>query len=190
MPVSRDAAAPALVFSRRFSMGHRLIRGGSESCALPHGHNETVTVRLQARDPARLDGGRNMVLPFARAKATWHRWIDAQLDHALQLGEGDPLLDWFAAHEPARAARIVVTPGDPTTELMACLMMAKLSCFLRAEGDALRCVEIRLEETPTNSVVFAGDPFDVLPAPRPAAACWWRRADMSIAEPPSETPDA
>ncbi len=173
--------APALVFTRRFSMGHRLIQDGSEGCALPHGHNESVTVRLEASRPAPLDGAANMVLPFARAKATWHRWIDRHLDHALQLGEDDPLFGWFAAHEPARAARIVLTPGDPTTELMACLMMAKLQAILQAEGDVLRCVEIRLEETPTNAVLFAGDPLAVLPARHSAAAgCWWRRADMSI----------
>ncbi len=173
---------PELVFSRRFSMGHRLILGGSESCALPHGHNETVTVRLRASHSARLDGAANMVLPFARAKATWHRWVDERLDHALQLGEDDPLLDWFTRHEPARAARIVVTPGDPTTELMACLMMAKLDAFLRADGDLLRCAEIRLEETPTNAVRFDGDALALLPAPRAAVHCWWCRPDMSIAD--------
>jgi 6-pyruvoyltetrahydropterin/6-carboxytetrahydropterin synthase len=181
--MSTEVASPALVFSRRFSMGHRLILGASESCALPHGHNETVTVRLAATRPARLDGAANMVLPFARAKATWHRWIDEKLDHALQLGEDDPLLNWFRTHEPARAARIVVTPGDPTTELMACLMMAKLNAFLEAEGGALRCVEIRLEETPTNTVIFDGDPLALLPAPRAASDCWWRRPNMSIADP-------
>jgi 6-pyruvoyltetrahydropterin/6-carboxytetrahydropterin synthase len=175
-------ASPALVFSRRFSMGHRLILGASEGCALPHGHNETVTVRLEATCPVRLDGAANMVLPFARAKATWHRWIDERLDHALQLGEDDPLLGWFALHEPARAARIVVTPGDPTTELMTCLMMAKLGAFLEAEGGTLRCAEIRLEETPTNAVAFDGDPLAMLPATREAGRCWWRRPDMSIAD--------
>ena len=175
--------SPDLVFSRRFSMGHRLILGASESCALPHGHNETVTVRLQATRPARLDGSANMVLPFARAKAAWHRWIDESIDHALQLGQNDPLLGWFATHEPARAARIVVTPGDPTTELMTCLMMAKLGAFLAADGGLLRCVEIRLEETPTNSVVFDGDPLAMLPVPDAVLQHWWHRPDMSINDP-------
>lgn len=174
--------SPALVFSRRFSMGHRLIGGGSESCALPHGHNETVTVRLEAAHPVRLDGAANMVLPFRQAKASWHRWIDEKLDHALQLGEDDPLLAWFEFNEPDRACRILVTPGDPTTELMACLMMAKLGAFLQADGGLLRCVEIRLEETPTNCVLFDGDPLAMLPAPRPAAQCWWNRPDMSISD--------
>ena len=113
-----------LVFSRRFSMAHRLLAGSSERCALPHGHNEYVRVHLRATTPAPLDGGTNMVVPFERAKGVWHGFIDNHVDHALQLGEGDPLLDWFRVHEPGRAARIMITPGDPTTELLACLLMA------------------------------------------------------------------
>jgi len=170
-----------LRFTRRFSMGHRLIAGGSETCALPHGHNELVTVHLRAARPAPLDGHANMVLPFERAKARWHRFVDERLDHALQLGEADPLLGWFREHEPTRAERIVVTPGDPTTELMACLLMAKLGAILQAEGDVLHAAAIIIEETPTNSVAFEGDPLPMLPADRPAERCWWRRADMSIA---------
>ncbi|MBO1324143.1 6-carboxytetrahydropterin synthase [Acetobacter sp. TBRC 12305] len=174
---------PDLVFTRRFSMGHRLIHGASESCALPHGHNEFVTVRLAPCTPARLDGRGNMPVSFQKAKSTWHRFIDERIDHALQLAEDDPLLGWFQTHEPARAARIVVTPGDPTTELMTCLLMAKVNAFLKAEGGALRCTELSLEETPTNTVSFSGDPAEFIPLGRPPAECWWNRADMSIADP-------
>ncbi|WP_419897571.1 6-pyruvoyl trahydropterin synthase family protein [Roseomonas sp. USHLN139] len=168
-----------LVFSRRFSMAHRLTSGLSEKCALPHGHNETVTVRLEARRPQRLDGAANMVEPFERAKARWHGWIDSAVDHAFQVNAADPLLGWFRQHEPARAARLLVTPGDPTTEMLACLMMAKVSAFLAADGGVLRCASIRLEETPTNSVTFDGDPAGFLPAGLPDGA-WWQRADASI----------
>lgn len=173
---------PDLVFTRRFSMGHRLIHGASESCALPHGHNEFVTVRLSPTTRARLDGKGNMPVSFQRAKSTWHRFVDEKLDHALQLAEDDPLLAWFQTDEPARAQRIVITPGDPTTELMVCLMMAKLSAFLRADGDVLRCTEVSLQETPTNTVTFSGNPDDMIPAVRPREACWWHRADMSISD--------
>lgn len=173
---------PDLVFTRRFSMGHRLIHGASESCALPHGHNEFVTVRLRPAHATRLDGKGNMPVSFQQAKSTWHRFVDEKLDHALQLAEDDPLLAWFQANEPARAQRIVITPGDPTTELMVCLMMAKLSAFLKADGDVLRCTEISLQETPTNTVTFSGDPEDMIPAGRPPEACWWHRADMSISD--------
>lgn len=167
-----------LQFTRRFSMGHRLIGGQAEACALPHGHNELVTVRLRPTHPAPLDGAANMLVPFGRAKARWHRFVDERLDHALQLSDADPLLEWFREHEPARALRIVVTPGDPTTELMACLLMAKLGAILRDEGDVLYCAAIRLEETPTNAVGFDGDPRALLPA---RDAGWWHRPDMSIA---------
>ncbi|MFT8587528.1 6-pyruvoyl trahydropterin synthase family protein [Acetobacter orientalis] len=173
---------PELIFTRRFSMGHRLIHGASETCALPHGHNEFVSVKLTPTRPAPLDGVGNMPVSFQKAKSTWHKFVDEKLDHALQLAQDDPLLSWFQHNEPERAKRIVVTPGDPTTELMVCLMMAKLSAFLRAEGDALRCIEVSLQETPTNTVSFTGSPKDFLPTPRPSEQCWWHRADMSIAD--------
>ncbi|MCG4260309.1 6-carboxytetrahydropterin synthase [Acetobacter senegalensis] len=173
---------PDLVFTRRFSMGHRLIHGASESCALPHGHNEFVTVKLSPTHQTRLDGKGNMPVSFQKAKSTWHRFVDEKLDHALQLAEDDPLLGWFLAHEPERARRIVVTPGDPTTELMVCLMMAKINAFLRAEGDMLRCTELSLQETPTNTVTFSGNPDEIIPMIRPPAECWWQRADMSISD--------
>ena len=166
------------MFSRRFAMGHRLIAGASEKCGLPHGHNETVCVTLRAAAPAGLDGGANMVEPFERAKAGWHRWIDGHVDHALQLSAADPLLGWFRTHEPARVPRILVTPGDPTTELLAACMMAKLNALLSADGRRLACAALRLEETPTNAVVFEGDPAGVLPPAWPNP--WWARADMSI----------
>jgi 6-pyruvoyltetrahydropterin/6-carboxytetrahydropterin synthase len=158
--------------------GIDLCRGGQRS-AVPHGHNEIVTIRLRAVASSRLDGIANMVEPFERAKTIWHRWIDNNVDHALQLSENDPLLDWFAAHEPQRLRRILVTPGDPTTEVLACCMMAKISAFLAADGGRLSCAEIRIEETPTNAVTFDGSPATFLPMPETIRS-WWHRADMSI----------
>jgi 6-pyruvoyltetrahydropterin/6-carboxytetrahydropterin synthase len=170
-----------LAFTRRYAMAHRLISGLSPKCAVPHGHNEFVTVRLRAAEPNRLDGEANMVEPFERAKRLWHRWIDDYVDHALQLSAADPLLSWFEEREPERLARILVTPGDPTTEMLACCFKAKLSRFLDAEGGRLRCIEVRVEETPTNSVTFDGNPTDALPAGL-GEDRWWQRPDMSINE--------
>lgn len=169
----------SLIFSRRFAMGHRLISGGSEKCAVPHGHNEIVTVILRAVRSSPLDGAANMVEPFERAKTTWHQWIDSHVDHALQLSESDPLLAWFASQEPHRLSRILVTPGDPTTETLACCMMAKLNAFLDADGNRLTCAEIRIKETATNAVAFSGNPTLFLPATGRALS-WWQRPDMSI----------
>ena len=169
----------SLVFSRRYAMAHRLIGGLSEKCAVPHGHNEIVTVTLQALEPAPLDGAANMIVPFERAKGTWHRWIDEHVDHSLHLSSDDPLIDWFATREPHQLSHILVTPGDPTTEVLAACMMAKLNAFLAADGGNLTCASIRVDETPTNAVTFEGDAYAVLPAPLQTGS-WWSRSDMSI----------
>ncbi|HET6606605.1 MAG TPA: 6-carboxytetrahydropterin synthase [Rhodopila sp.] len=169
----------SLVFNRRYAMAHRLIAGPSEKCSIPHGHNEIVTVTLKAVSPAPLDGHANMVEPFERAKSTWHRWIDDHLDHSLHLSSHDPLIDWFAAQEPDQLRRILVTPGDPTTEMLAACMMAKLNAFLTADGGRLACVAIQVEETPTNVVTFEGNAEAALPL-SPQQSPWWMRADMSI----------
>jgi 6-pyruvoyltetrahydropterin/6-carboxytetrahydropterin synthase len=174
----------SLMFTRRFSMAHRLLAEASGKCAVPHGHNEIVVATLQASEPRRLDGAQNMVEPFETAKARWHRWIDDVVDHALQLSDRDKLLGWFRHHEPERLPRLLVTPGDPTTELLAALFMAKLGAFLEDDGGRLRCVAIKIEETPTNTVIFTGDPADFLPRRGDVGASlpWWRRPDMAINE--------
>lgn len=168
-----------LVFRRRYSMAHRLAAGPSEKCGIPHGHNEIVTVTLKALAPVQLDGVANMVEPFERAKSTWHRWIDGHVDHSLHLSADDPLLDWFVSHEPHRLERILVTPGDPTTEVLALCMMAKLNTLLTADGGRLTCAMIQIEETPTNTVIFDGNPLAFLPT-TPLEHPWWLRADMAI----------
>ena len=169
----------SLVFSRRYAMAHRFIAGLSEKCAVPHGHNEVVTVTLRPVSLVPLDGAANMVEPFEHAKSTWHRWIDGHVDHSLHLSIDDPLIDWFVEREPHRLARILMTPGDPTTEALAACMMTKLNAFLAADGGRLRCAEIRIDETPTNTVTFAGEPATVLPHISRALP-WWTRPDMSI----------
>lgn len=163
----------ALRFRRRFSMAHRLPSGPAKKCASPHGHDEYVSVELVAARPERLDGQGNMVVEFGRAKSRWHRFVDERLDHALQLSASDPLLAIAREHFDWR---LVVTPGDPTTELMAALLAAKCQAILDDELDgALRVRRVILEETPTNSVIFEGDPREVLPA----GDGWWWRPDES-----------
>ena len=169
-----------LAFTRRFSMSHRLRSQASAKCGVPHGHNEYVTVHLRARQPQSLDGATNMVTPFEAAKRRWHAWIDEHVDHTLQLGADDPLLTYFRAHEPEQLERLLITPGDPTTEALAACFMAKISAFLAAEGGALSCTEVRIEETPTNTVIFDGDPAAFLPRAGGTALPWWQRADDSI----------
>lgn len=169
-----------LAFTRRYSMSHRLLSLQSGKCGIPHGHNEHVTVRLVARHPQPLDGEANMVTPFHAAKKRWHAWIDDRVDHTLQLAARDPLLTYFREQEPEQLDRILVTPGDPSTEALAACFMAKVSAFLVEQGADLMCTEVRIEETPTNTVIFDGDPAAILPRDGFPDPPWWHRGDDSI----------
>ncbi len=177
-----------LVFERRFIMGHRLIAGSSVKCSIPHGHNEYVKVVLKAHQESALDGHENFLELFETAKQRWHQFIDHHLDHTLQLSHTDPLIDYFKTHEPAQLQRLVVTYGDPTTELLCACLMSKLTHFLKTDKSPLYCAEIQLRETPTNTVVLSGAQAftNVLPVTlrqrRTGTSYWWERADFSINE--------
>lgn len=165
-------------FTRRYAMAHRLLSDASPKCVTPHGHNETVTVRLDARAAFRF-GGANMDVPFEAAKARWKRWIDDHVDHAFQLNAADPLIGFFRTHEPSRLERIMVFDGDPTTEALAAAFWLKCEAFLAADGLPFAVAEVRVEETPTNAVLLSRDRFD----PRDCGLserAWPRRADWSI----------
>lgn len=167
-----------LIFSRRFAMAHRLIAGAEEKCATPHGHNEHVIIELAPLEPFRL-GGANALASFAQTKGRWHAWIDDQVDHALQLNAADPLIEYFRSQEPQRCARLMVFPGDPTTEAACLLFFMKLQAFLRADGAPYKPQRVRLEETPTNCVEIDAAYIASLDLPA-SGAHWWNRPDMSI----------
>ena len=168
---------PQVRFTRRFSMAHRLLADAGSRCAVPHGHNEFVTVTL-ATDAAIDFGGSNYVASFETLKTRWHGFIDGAVDHAFQIGSADPLLDWFRTHEPHRLGQLMVFEGDPTTEAFAIALRRKLDAILADDGSPYRCVELALEETPTNTVVV-GEQLSA--AERAwAAGSWMDRPDMSI----------
>ena len=167
-----------LEFSRRYAMAHRLRAVDSAQCAIPHGHNEIVTVRLAPLSGLKL-GRENAHAPFGAVKARWHGWIDRAVDHTLHLDADDPLISYFRAHEPERLRQIMTFPGDPTTEALAACFWLKLEAFLKADALPFTLEEVRIEETPTNTVVLNGAVFDADNC-GVAAGAWPRRADMSI----------
>jgi 6-pyruvoyltetrahydropterin/6-carboxytetrahydropterin synthase len=168
----------ALEFTRRYAMAHRLLSDPSGKCAVPHGHNEIVRVRLSPRGKFRF-GGSNMDAPFEAAKGRWKRWIDDSVDHAFMLDRADPLISYFRENEPQRLKQIMTFPGDPTTEALAACFFLKLSAFLALDELPFDVAEIAVEETPTNSVILTRDLFDAETCGLNADS-WPRRADMSI----------
>ncbi|MFC7047702.1 6-pyruvoyl trahydropterin synthase family protein [Emcibacter nanhaiensis] len=171
-----------ICFTRRYSMSHRLYSLKDSRCFVPHGHNEFVKVYLSRPENDALDGDTNMMAPFDTLKKTWHQWVDNHLDHSLHLSDKDPLIGFFRDNEPENLAHLLVTPGDPTTEALAACLFAKINAFLNDLGLGIVCRRLEIEETPTNTVIFHGDPdkalcTDSYPGP---ARPWWKRADMSI----------
>ena len=168
----------SLEFTRRYAMAHRLLATQSEKCRIPHGHNEFVTVRLDPDAPFRFSNA-NSAAPFESVKRRWHSWIDGAVDHTLHLAEADPLIAYFREREPARLSQIMTFEGDPTTEALAACFFLKLSTFIVEEKLPFTVREVRIEETPTNTVVLARDAFDPSTCGLRADAWPWR-ADMSI----------
>lgn len=171
-----------ICFTRRYCMSHRLYNIKNSRCYVPHGHNEYVKVTLVSTGSDRLDGAGNMMAPFSDLKKVWHRWIDDHVDHSLQLSHQDPMLDYFKNNEPENLPHIMVTPGDPTTEALAALFLSKINALLANQDLGMRCVKIEVEETPTNTVTFTGDPKTVLSMANydGPETPWWQRADMSV----------
>jgi 6-pyruvoyltetrahydropterin/6-carboxytetrahydropterin synthase len=168
---------PQVRFTRRFSMAHRLLADPVSRCAVPHGHNEFVHVVL-ATDREMDFGGSNYVASFESLKGRWHGFIDKAVDHAFQLNGKDPMLAWFRENEPQRVRQLMVFDGDPTTEAFAVALRRKLDAILTDEASAFRCVELTLEETPTNAIII-GEHLSA--AERAwAAGSWMDRADLSI----------
>lgn len=168
---------PQVRFTRRFSMAHRLLSDPASRCAVPHGHNEFVHVTLAT--PAAMNfGGSNHVASFETLKSRWHGFIDQAVDHAFQMNASDPMLGWFLQNEPHRLSRLMVFHGDPTTEAFAIALRRKLDAILVDDGSAFHCVELVLEETPTNAVIVSA----ALSAAERAwgAGSWMDRPDLSI----------
>ena len=168
----------ALEFTRRYAMAHRLLATKSPKCAIPHGHNEFVTVRLDPLTPFRFSDT-NSTAPFETVKRRWHAWIDEHVDHALHLGEADPLIEFFREREPQRLSQIMTFQGDPTTEALAACFFLKLSAFIADDSLPFAVREVRIEETPTNTVIVSRESFDPNACGLRAGA-WPLRADMSI----------
>lgn len=159
-------------------MAHRLTSGVAPNCRVPHGHDEVVTVEIAESSNRGLDAKTNMLVEFEQVKGRWFRWIDKAVDHSFHLGDSDPLIGYFQQNEPELVARLLVTPGDPTTEIRAACYAAKLAAFLAADNPGFCCIRLTIQETPTNAVEFCpGAGLQPLPDD---AAHWWCRADQTI----------
>lgn len=126
-----------------FCYGHRLMQYQGK-CRVPHGHNATVAIDLQAAslDPL------GMVIDFSHIKRVIQGWIDSNLDHRMLLRKDDPLAKWLQeAGEPC-----FIMDRNPTAEMLAQLI------FEYAVAQGFPVVEVRLWETPDAYATYRARP--------------------------------
>ena len=170
-----------LVLQRKFEAGHRLIEGKNRDtiCSQPHGHSWHIKAYFSALEERGLDLKENTLILFSKLKAKWFTWIDQHLDHSFMFNEADPLLEFMLSDHPK--GRHLVTPGDPTTEILAVLFKCKLIAFLKNDKFPMTCHKLTLSESATNGVICTDDHRLHLPTVTASGQLpWWFKNDFSM----------
>lgn len=116
-----------------FDASHRLLQYEGK-CHNLHGHRWKVEVWIEGvPDPASC-----ILLDYARIKEVVQRF-----DHQIILNAADPMVTAIEAFHP-----VVVTEGDPTSELLARIIADDLDAECRAIGVAGGVTRIRIWESP------------------------------------------
>ena len=183
-----------MTFRYRFEAGHRFTGGSSPRCQTPHGHTWWIEVTFGRKD-GDLDAA-GMLAEFGTAKSWLRTWVDGTLDHSFFHHWRDPILPALRDFIPN--FRGLPFPEDPTTEWITYLISRKVRAHLRGDGVApnqaappgdgadefkglLELRKVRVEETPTNSMVWdahSSRTLDQLLAARlKSVRGWWDQQD-------------
>ena len=115
-----------------FDASHRLLQYEGK-CHNLHGHRWKVEVWIEGvPDPVSC-----ILLDYARIKQVVQRF-----DHQIILNAADPMVTAIEAFHP-----VVVTEGDPTSELLACIIADDLDAACRAAEVTARVTRIRVWES-------------------------------------------
>jgi 6-pyruvoyltetrahydropterin/6-carboxytetrahydropterin synthase len=113
---------------------HRLLHYEGK-CANLHGHRWKVEIWM-AGEPDPLT---HILIDYSMIKK-----IVDKYDHQIILNQDDPLVARIKEFH-----RVITTPGDPTSELMAVLIRDDLCAFCREHGIKATIPKIRVWESPT-----------------------------------------
>lgn len=138
-----------LRFKYRFEAAHRFTQSSSPSCMTPHGHTWYATLHLKSQAPLNAN---DMSVEFHQLKSSWKDLITNVFDHSFMCNVQDPLIEpLLHVHG---GARLILFPGDPTTELISLLMFSKAEQFIAKTPwkEQVAVSGITIDETPTNSI--------------------------------------
>lgn len=141
----------SIICTRRleFDAAHRVMEHESK-CKNLHGHRYVVEAGFTAPELDRL--GR--VVDFGVIKERLGAWIDNNWDHTTILFEMDKELG--KAICDITDQQVFYLPSNPTAENMAAYLLESVCPQLFADY-GLKCVSIRLYETPNCSVVASNN---------------------------------
>lgn len=163
-------------FTYRFEAAHRFLKTSSKSCMTPHGHTWYATLCLQFM-ASQLDDSQ-MTVEFSAMKKDWKALIQNVFDHSYMHNSMDPVVDVLKAN--GGAPRLIPFPGDPTTEMIALLLFRKMDSLLSQSPHSSRMsiTAIRLQETPTNTVLCDRASFEVQIPQFLKHNAWWNSVDI------------
>ena len=138
-----------LRFKYRFEAAHRFTQSTSPACMTPHGHTWYATLHLKTSTSLNKN---DMSVEFHQVKSEWKSLLANTFDHSFMINMNDPLREPTLQVHPS--ARLILFPGDPTTELVALLLFNKCEMFMTNSPwkTEITVSGITIDETPTNSI--------------------------------------
>lgn len=117
----------------QFDASHRLLHYQGK-CACLHGHRWKVEVWMEGR----VDGKTGILVDYNTIRSVVERF-----DHQIILNEEDPIVPCIQKFHP-----VVVTPGEPTSELLATLLVDMIQEECKKQGYQAKVVSLRVWESP------------------------------------------
>ncbi|OPY39009.1 MAG: 6-pyruvoyl tetrahydropterin synthase [Methanoregula sp. PtaU1.Bin051] len=125
----------------QFDASHRLLHYKGK-CANLHGHRWKAEVWMEGEP----DEKTGILIDYNTIKE-----IVCRFDHQIILNEADPMIACINKYQ-----QVIVTPGEPTSELLAVLIKNDLQEYCRAQNLSAKVVKVRIWESPNCYAEVAG----------------------------------
>ena len=165
-----------LEFRYRFEAAHRFLKSSSIPCMTPHGHTWFATLNLKFKGAA-LDNSQ-MTVEFSKLKKSWKELIQETFDHSYMHNINDPVVEVLSSEK--NKARLIPFPGDPTTEMISLFMFQKMETVINNSDfkEKVEVTSIKLEETPTNSIICDRAFYTDQIGPYLNSQSWWNKTEI------------
>lgn len=117
----------------QFDASHRLLHYKGK-CANLHGHRWRVEVWMEGEP----DATTGILIDYNAIKQ-----VIGRFDHQIMLNVTDPMVECISKYQ-----KVITTPGEPTSELLAVLIRDELHEFCHAHNISATVVKVRVWESP------------------------------------------